>query len=257
MAKITNKILAHNNDIPEIVNKNWPIFVGKFDMAREEGWDACATQDGHIYVNSDFFVKVKNDDDLLAFIVAHEISHICLNHLAEHTSEDIAEKQNRLSFEVLTTMMLCVSTWIFIRISGIPKLTIMPFILIFGMCLGRYVRVKTMKSPLPSEETTRTTKIQEFEADEFGLRLVSRAGFDFRQALLFYQKRKENQSINAKMSTPGYPKPEENLINLIDLLPKAYDLRTSCGWPELSKSDKTAEKLKTIINAIEKYTGSK
>ena len=93
-----------------------------------------------------------------------------------------------------------------------------------------------MKSFIPPEQT-RTIKIQEFEADEFGLRLATKAGFDFRQAVLFYQKRKENQNANAKMAITGYPTPKENLIHLIDLLPKAHELRTSCGWPELSKSD--------------------
>ena len=132
----------------------------------------------------------------------------------------------------------------------------MPFALIFGVCLGRYLRVKTMKSFITPEQT-RTIKIQEFEADEFGLRLATKAGFDFRQAVLFYQKRKENQNANAKMAITGYPTPKENLIRLIDLLPKAHELRTSCGWPELSQSDDTAEKLKTIINSIEQYSSNR
>ena len=113
-----------------------------------------------------------------------------------------------------------------------------------------------MKSFITPEQT-RTIKIQEFEADEFGLRLATKAGFDFRQAVLFYQKRKENQNANAKMAITGYPTPKENLIRLIDLLPKAHELRTSCGWPELSQSDDTAEKLKTIINSIEQYSSNR
>ena len=74
-------------------------------MAREEGWDACATPDGRIYVNSDFLVKIQNDD-LLAFIMAHEISHISLNHSAEDTAEVFEEHRKGISLEALTSMML-------------------------------------------------------------------------------------------------------------------------------------------------------
>ena len=252
MAKISDQIFAHNKDIPEIVNKKWPIFVGQFKMANDpiQGWDAMATANGEIYVNSDVLVKTKNDDQL-AFILAHEISHICLNHNFEETEID----RNGISLSALTSMMLLVSMWIFIRTGigygyDIPKLTIMPFVLLFGIHLGRYLRVKiTMKSCNP--EKTRTTRMQEFEADELGLRLATKAGFDFRQAVLFYQKRTENISANTKMASIGYPTPKENLVHIIDLLPKSYELRTSCGWPELSKYDDTAEKLKTIINSMD------
>ena len=103
VAKISDQIFAHNKDIPEIVNKKWPIFVGQFKMANdpEQGWDAVATANGEIYVNSDVLVKTKNDDQL-AFILAHEISHICLNHNAEETEID----RNGISLSALTSMML-------------------------------------------------------------------------------------------------------------------------------------------------------
>ena len=91
-----------------------------------------------------------------------------------------------------------------------------------------------------------------WEADELGFRLITKAGFDIREPILYYASNVSLEKLDKNSLKPsdGYPTPEARILNLIEIFPKAIELRNNCGWPKFSNSDKTAQELDKIFKEL-------
>ena len=101
----------------------------------------------------------------------------------------------------------------------------------------------------------------ETEADEFGLKLASKACFDIRHAPLYWAKmdgmeqesEKEGENIQIPEFLSTHPSHENRGKNLANLLPKFLDFRTSCGCEKLPQCDITQQMLKELFDLSTKY----
>ena len=98
----------------------------------------------------------------------------------------------------------------------------------------------------------------ETEADEFGLKLASKACFDIRHAPIYWAKmnelEKESEKEGENFQIPEFlsthPSHENREINLATKLPEFLDFRTNCGCEKLPQCDSTQQKLKQIMQSI-------
>ena len=98
----------------------------------------------------------------------------------------------------------------------------------------------------------------ETEADEFGLKLASKACFDIRHAPIYWAKmnelEKESEKEGENFQIPEFlsthPSHENREINLATKLPEFLDFRTNCGCGKLTQCDSTQQKLKQIMQSI-------
>jgi predicted Zn-dependent protease len=64
--------------IPDSVNHDWQLIITR--MPGDEAW---ALPDGHIFISEDFVERNNMNADEVAFVLAHEISHVVLGHEAD------------------------------------------------------------------------------------------------------------------------------------------------------------------------------
>jgi predicted Zn-dependent protease len=64
--------------IPEGANHDWQLVI-----TRVPGDEAWSLADGHIFISEDFITRNQLDADEVAFVLAHEISHVVLGHEAD------------------------------------------------------------------------------------------------------------------------------------------------------------------------------
>ena len=57
-------------------------FAYRFNVVKEDVYNAFATPAGHIYINSGLFAAMETEDEL-AGIIAHEISHVASRHISQ------------------------------------------------------------------------------------------------------------------------------------------------------------------------------
>ena len=144
-------------------------------------------------------------------------------------------------WNILGSVAICLSSYISILGLNFPKVMILPVLAIFGRYFWR----------LKKTSAERINMI-ELEADELGFRLVTKAGFDIRKPILFYASHVSLEKIakNSLKPSDGYPTPEARMLNLIEIFPKAIELRNNCGWPKFSNSDNTAQELDKIFKKL-------
>ena len=234
VARISSQIFDYNSDLPEIEGKNWIIqVVDKPDYRIPVKANAWASPNGKIFVTSNFLNRI-NCDETLAMIIAEEISHQCLNHPAEHP---LATEY----WNIIGSVAICLSSYISILGLDFPKMMILPLIAIFGRYFWRLKKISAER-----------INMMELEADELGFRLITKAGFDIREPILYYASNVSLEKLDKNSLKPsdGYPTPEARILNLIQIFPKAIELRNNCGWPKFSNSDKTAQELDKIFKEL-------
>lgn len=80
VARVCNRILRANADIPEVHGKDWTITVVDQDIR-----NAFVLPSGNIFVFTGMLQTCGNDDQL-GVVMAHEISHTLLGHVSEKLS---------------------------------------------------------------------------------------------------------------------------------------------------------------------------
>lgn len=162
------------------------------EIVNSKDVDALSFAEGTIIISEEYVSRLELDNEQIAFVLAHEVSHILLQHERQTLTSAMALMPSRIArsaSDVHTEME------------------------------ERYFSMDTYFS-LIAHQT-------EFEADEVGLEIAALAGFDPRKQLEFMQKLARNSVAQSMMST--HPEASQRLDRLRDLLPLAYRLYEGGG----------------------------
>ncbi|XP_053653334.1 metalloendopeptidase OMA1, mitochondrial isoform X3 [Cherax quadricarinatus] len=212
--RVGNRILQANNTIPQLYTKEWTVTVIDDPMVN------CFVLPSGDIVMFRGMMDVLENDDQVAVVLAHEMSHAILEHAAE-----------LLSHGYLLDMLILVPLaviWAFIPSDGLAVVT--------HWFLNQVIQVLLQ---LPY------SRILENEADFVGLQVAAKACYDVREASAFWGKmsiidklreaRGEAVKEPAWLSThPSHTDRQE----MIDLqMSEAIMLRDACQCPRLKSKD--------------------
>lgn len=210
VARVANRILALNGDIAQIRNKNWGITV----IDRPEITNAFVLPEGKIFVFSGMLNACSNDDQL-AIVLSHEISHALCSH--------IAESMSRIIFLEMFLLIPSVMLW-----------SIFPDVWAFiSEWVTNYLSQIMFHLPF--------SRKLEMEADVVGLQLAAKACFDVREAPVLWAKMKlVNESPVPAEWLSTHPSHETRQIELRALVPKALRVREMSNCPLLGPLSKSS-----------------
>ena len=213
MTRVASRILRSNSDLKEISGKNWTVTV--IDRGDK---NAFVLPTGNIFVFSGMLDLCANDDQL-GIIISHEIAHTVLNHAGEHLSH--------VNFVSALLMVPLAVLWAFIPSDGIAVIA------------DWFIhKASSMIFELPY------SRDMEMEADEVGLLLAAKACFDVREAPAFWALMELSEAEEEKMPfeiLSTHPTHQNREGNLASLVPKAIEVRSSCGCHRLGPTDPYAE----------------
>jgi predicted Zn-dependent protease len=167
--KDANRIRNIGSRIAKVANRN--DFNWEFNLVENKALNAFCLPGGKVVVYTGILTVAKNDDQL-ATVISHEIAHALARHGAERMSTSMVQQ----GVQVLGNVVLAV---------GAPE-----YQNIFNQTYGIGTQVGVM---LPYG------RMQESEADEIGIYLMNKAGYDLNEALKFW----ENMS-NGKKDTNDF-----------------------------------------------------
>jgi predicted Zn-dependent protease len=162
--KDANRIKIIGSKIAKVANRsdfNW-----EFNLVENKALNAFCLPGGKVVVYTGILSVAKNDDQL-ATVISHEIAHALARHGAERMSSSMVQK----GIQVLGNVVLAV---------GAPE-----YQNVFNQTYGIGTQVGVM---LPYG------RMQESEADEIGIYLMAKAGYNLNEALRFW----ENMSAGEK-----------------------------------------------------------
>ena len=186
VARIAKRIIGAN-----ALGGDW-----EFVVINENQQNAFALPGGHIAVYSGMMQLAQGDAEL-ATVLAHEIGHVIAHHAAERISRSEMVEAGAGALGAI--------------LGGVAPGSQQAI----GALLGAGAHYG-IELPFSRE--------QEYEADEIGLTLMARAGYDPREAIQFWQ-RMQAQASGAK--TPEFlsthPITENRIARLNELMPKALE----------------------------------
>ncbi|MEC5385699.1 M48 family metalloprotease [Uliginosibacterium sp. H3] len=175
--------------VPGGADHDWQLIVTR--MPGEEAW---SLPDGHVFISEDFIRRNKLDAEQIAFVIAHEVSHVVLAHEAD--TVDIVRRL--VPFGVSASVSDVYAT------------------LDFDM--GLLLRLAPMMSDM------------ELEADRTGLMFAALAGYDPDRASGFLRKLAAGEQHQAVVAT--HPEDPRRLAEAQQFLPIArrlYALHDTLG----------------------------
>lgn len=219
VSRVGNRLLQANNKIPQLYTKVWTVTV-----IDDPTKNCLVLPSGDIIMFRGMMDLFENDDQL-ATILAHEMSHAILEHAAEQLSHGYL-------LDTLILLPLAV-IWAFLPSDGIAAVT--------HWFLLRVVEV-LLKLPY--------SRSIEDEADSVGLQLAAKACYDVREASAFWGKlclqeeiRKqagmETDSVPAFLST--HPSNSSRQARIDEQMPDALKLREFCQCSKLTDKDPRLE----------------
>lgn len=167
--------------------KHW-----EFILVENESINASCLTNGKIFINSGVFRVAKNDDQL-ATILAHEIAHAISRHGAARISRNKVITGGQIAGGVATAVL--------------NPILIIPFIALYEA--GAY---KMVKAPY--------NRLEEKEADEIGLHLMKRAGYDLQQSLAFWDNMKKINVKKGKKATSTHASYDKRIKDLSKIISK-------------------------------------
>jgi predicted Zn-dependent protease len=184
------------NELPEEWRKQaWEVVVFEDNSA-----NAFALPGGKIGVHTGL-LKVATNQDQLATVIGHEVSHVLSRHGAERVSQQMG-----LEIAMQTTDAISKNK---MQNQGSQRA------LMSALGLGAQFGVL-----LPFSRT------HESEADLYGLKLMAKAGFDPRQSVNLWQNMAKASGAKRQpqfMST--HPNPEKRIEKLTNYMPQALELQ--------------------------------
>ncbi|CAF3502356.1 unnamed protein product [Rotaria sordida] len=208
VARVARRIIGANMDLDNIRNIKWTARVVT----------------GDIYVTRGLLETLINEDQL-AIILAHELSHALLGHsncvMAMKTAKNV-------SFSIKNHQKA-------------PKIFVVNYI---------FENFITFTSRLPY------SRLLEEEADEVGLMLAAKACFDVREAVALWRivhEAEMNAELPEFIST--HPASAKRAETLNEKLPWALDIRRQCHCSPLPENKPPVSKLNISNNPNEKVMG--
>lgn len=151
-----------------------------FIVIRASEVNAFALPGGFIFFTDSMIKFCENDVNELAFVISHEIAHIIKGH----------------SFNRLLTEYSLATIGRFIRVSGVFQ--------------------QAVKEITRKYLSTRYSRENEFEADQFGVRLMKAAKYDTQGAIRFFEKMKklkEDKTLFPEYFS-SHPSTEERILQI-------------------------------------------
>lgn len=210
-------IEANEKEFPDIWDRKWTVTIVDDPLM-----NAMVFANGNIMVFRGMVDFCKTDGEL-AMIISHEISHVLLNHGAELYSHSCIS-------DILEVPFL-LPIWLFMP-------SIFGAVILHSLVTGlQYVAVQ-----LPHDRQL------ESEADHVGLLMSSRACFDIRECVSFWQRLEMEQRKDLGLSPTDkipklissfttHPSHESRAKRLESLLEDAAVLRETCNCPPLPAKD--------------------
>jgi predicted Zn-dependent protease len=158
-----NRIKAIGSKIAKVANRsdfNW-----EFNLVQNDALNAFCLPGGKVVVYTGI-LKVARNDDQLATVISHEIAHALARHGAERMSSSMVQQ----GVQVLGNVVLA---------AGAPE-----YQNVFNQTYGIGTQVGVM---LPYG------RMQESEADEIGIYLMHKAGYNIYEALKFWENMSEGK----------------------------------------------------------------
>lgn len=202
-----------------LVHRNWALSnmkTQKWKVAILDSFDinAYVLASGHVFVNVGLLNFVQNDDQL-AFVLAHEIAHILLGHAAEKVSFT-----QMIDYFVIIVMA---AIWAFMPFDGIALVT--------QVFYEKVVQI-LLNSPY--------SRKLEREADIVGLELAAKACFDVREGSNFWKLMQFHEKLKGT-ETPEWISTHPSNVKRLELIehfiPKAISIREQYHCNPLSEND--------------------
>lgn len=211
VAQVAKKIIAGNQDVASISEKEWTITVINDDQR-----NAFVLQSGNIFVFTGM-LEVCTNDDQLGTILSHEMSHAILNHGAEALSH-----ANLISLVLIIPLAVL---WGLLPNDGIALIADWFFHTVSELILQ-----------LPFSRELET------EADKVGLELAAKACFDVREAAAFWRKMEfitsqDPDGVEVPEYLSTHPSHVSRHEELQKMMPWAISKRTECKCGQLLGPD--------------------
>ncbi|XP_011300738.1 metalloendopeptidase OMA1, mitochondrial-like [Fopius arisanus] len=209
LVRITDRLIKANQDLPQVTDRHWTLSVVASDAK-----NAYVLPGGNIFVFLGA-LKITENDDQLAIILAHEMGHVLLQHPIEQISRNVL-------LDILLAAPIAI-IW-----ATFPDL-----LALLIQALG--VNLVDVLVTLPHSRQA------EIEADDLGIRLAARACFDVREAVVFWKIMQLLTDFKVEpkdipwLST--HPNHEEREKHLSAKMKEALLIRTQSGCPKLSRYD--------------------
>ena len=185
---ITGKIIAQTIErFPHTKNWKWSVKV----IDAPETVNAWCMAGGKMAVYTGLLEKVRPTDDELAQVMGHEISHAVANHSAERMSVALASQMGLIAINVAI---------------GDSEYR--------GAALTGTALAATLAIKLPNSRTSET------EADEIGIELAARAGYDPRAAVTLWKKMGAAGGARPPQFLSTHPSPGNRQETLRRLAPR-------------------------------------
>jgi predicted Zn-dependent protease len=182
---ITSKLVAQAVMVrPETANWEWSVEV----IDDPETVNAWCMAGGRMAVYTGLIEKIDPSDDELAQVMGHEISHALANHTAERMSVAMATSAG-------------------VAIAGILSENSVA-------AMSAAAAAASLAVTLPNSRTS------ESEADEIGIELAAKAGYDPRAAVTLWQKMGAVGGEGPPQFLSTHPAPENRQEKLGELVPK-------------------------------------
>ena len=180
--------------VPEtaVFRSDAPAWQWESHVIRSSEVNAFCMPGGKIIVYSGFLKKVQPTDGELAAVLGHEISHALREHGRERLSREAAQNG-------VLELLFGIDRWDAAYAGAAQQVTQ----LLIGL---RYDRT------------------QETEADDMGLELMARAGFEPQEAIALWKKMARLGSTNTPEFLSDHPSDEHRQARLEKLLPKVEPL---------------------------------
>jgi predicted Zn-dependent protease len=180
---ITGRLIAQAIEIrPESADWNWSVEVIN-DPKMVNAWCMAG---GRMAVYTGLLIKVQPTDDELAQVMGHEISHALANHTAERMSIAMASAAGVVAVGIISNRPLA--------------------------AMGATAAAASLAIKLPNSRKSET------EADEIGIELAAKAGYDPRAAITLWQKMAAVAGDGPPQFVSSHPSPgnrEETLRGLV------------------------------------------
>ena len=170
--KDANRVKAIGERIAKVANRS--DFAWEFNLVEDKALNAFCLPGGKVVVYTGILTAARNDDQL-ATVISHEIAHA----LARHGAERMSSAKVQQGVQLLGNVVLAV---------GAPE-----YQNVFNQTYGIGTQVGVM---LPYG------RMQESEADEIGIYLMHKAGYNMQEALKFWENMSEGKTnTNEFLST--------------------------------------------------------
>ncbi|CAD6204824.1 GSCOCG00002999001-RA-CDS [Cotesia congregata] len=209
LLRVVNRILEANQDLPQIKEREWTLSVIDKDDP-----NAYVLPGGNIFVHIGA-LKLTENDDQLAIIIAHEVAHVLLQHPIEQISRNLLQ-------DILMAVPIAVVWALF------PDLLAL---LLQALGINMFDILVTYPYSRKLEN----------EADNIGLQLAAKACYDVRHAVVLWGIMRTLAELNIKPEVVPWlnthPNHEDREKNLTKQLPLAIATRQQSGCPILNPAD--------------------